>query len=359
MEKLVLAPPHFTFTPGSHRGSDVIWISFPHEALYINFLRQQVKPYWSASKKMWYTKDTEKNRKKFGMRPKITGKGVLAKIHLTNLPEFKRFQEQLLLKRYSANTVRTYSVEFAQLLYMLKGFPVQDLSPERLRSYFLYCHEKLKLSESEIHSRINAVKFYYEQVLHRERMFIDIPRPKKKMTLPKMLNKNEIRKMLSVVENPKHLLMLKICYGMGLRVSEVANLKIADIDGGTKTARIEQGKGKKDRITVLPETILQELRAYYLEYRPKIFLFESEPGVPYAVRSVQAVFARAKDKAGIKKKIGIHGLRHSYATHLLETGTDIRFIQELLGHNSLKTTQIYTHIADITTTRVKSPLDSL
>lgn len=263
------------------------------------------------------------------------------------------------MKGYSANTVRTYSTEFAQLLSVLKGNPVEELTPERLRSYFLYCHEKLKLSESEIHSRMNAVKFYFEQVLHRQKMFFDIPRPKKKLLLPKMLSKAEIKKIIAAPENPKHSLVLKVCYGMGLRVSEVVALKLSDIDSAEMLVRIEQGKGKKDRIAVLPHSLLPELREYYLSYRPKVYLFEGKEGEAYSVRSAQSVFKKAIVKAGIRKKIGIHGLRHSFATHLMETGTDIRFIQELLGHNSIKTTQIYTHVTDLSKSKIKSPLDSL
>jgi len=348
---------YFQFALGHHHGKEVIWITFDKNNDLIQFLRQNTRARWSASQKKWYVPDNKHYRQLFGLEEKITGKEVVSKIHLVNLPEFRRFQEQLKLKGYSPNTLRTYSVAFAQLLYLLKNFPVQDLNAERLRSYFLYCHDTLELSESEIHSRINAVKFYYEQVLHRPKMFIDIPRPKKKQTLPKMLSKTEVKKLFSKVDNPKHKLMLQLCYGMGLRVSEVVNLKIADIDSQHKIVRIEQAKGKKDRIVVLPESILVDMRNYYLQYRPETFLFEGQYGDAYSVRSLQAVFKNAMIKAGINKKVGIHGLRHSFATHLLETGTDIRFIQELLGHNSIKTTQIYTHISDVQKWNIKSPLD--
>jgi len=236
---------------------------------------------------------------------------------------------------------------------------VDNLSPERLRSYFLYCHQKLKLSENEIHSRMNAVKFYFEQVLHRPKMFFDIPRPKKQLKLPKMLNKAEVKKIIEKTENEKHRIILKLCYGMGLRVSEITALKISDIDSVTMTVRIEQGKGKKDRITPLPESVLEELRNYYRQYKPKIYLFEGQNGGQYSIRSAQQVFKLALSRAGISKSIGIHGLRHSYATHLLETGTDMRFIKELLGHQSIKTTQIYTHVTDISKSKIKSPLDNL
>ncbi len=349
----------FQFEPGEHRGKRVIWIRFEKNDEMIKFLRRHTKAWWSSSVRAWYVTDNRHYRDLFGMEPNITGKEVLSKIHEVNIPALNRLQEQLVLKAYSENTMRTYSLGFAQLLYALKSYPVDNLTPERLRSYFLYCHKTLKLSESEIHSRINAVKFYFEQVLHRPKMFIDIPRPKKPMKLPKMLNKAEIKRIIGKTENTKHRLMLKLCYGMGLRVSEVIALKMTDIDNTTMMVRVEQGKGKKDRMVPLPESTLNELRSYYIQYKPKIYLFEGQMGGQYSTRSAQQVFKLALDRAGIKKTIGIHGLRHSYATYLLETGTDIRFIQELLGHNSVKTTQIYTHITDVSKSKLKSPLDDL
>ncbi|PID95000.1 MAG: integrase [Bacteroidales bacterium] len=348
----------FKFYVGEHRGKNVIWVKFERNQALVDYLRLHTKARWSATQKSWYVSDNNTYREMFGISLNIVGKEVLRKIHLVNIPAFERFQEHLKLKAYSENTLRTYSIEFAQLLYALKSTSVEDLTPERLRAYFLYCRTVLNLSENSLHSRINAIKFYFEQVLHRPKMFIDIPRPKKKMTLPKMLTKNDIQKIISVTENSKHKIMLQLCYGMGLRVSELVALKLEDIDSTTMTVRITQGKGKKDRMAVLPHSILENLREYYKQYLPKEYLFEGQSGGVYSVRSAQAVFKTAMKKAGIRKKIGIHGLRHSYATHLLEMGTDIRFIQELLGHNSLKTTQIYTHISDVSKSKVKSPLDS-
>jgi site-specific recombinase XerD len=349
----------YHFEPGEYNGKRVIWIRFEKDNQLISYLRNHTKARWSASEKSWYITDNRYYRELFGLKPVIAGKEVLRKIHAKNLPALKRFQEQIILKGYSENTLRTYTLEFAQLLYILKSYPVDELTPDRLRGYFLYCHRTLKLSESEIHSRINAIKFYYEQVLHREKMFFDIPRPKKPQTLPKMLNKKEVQKIIEVTQNPKHRLMLKLAYGMGLRVSELVSLKISDIDSTAMLVRIEQGKGKKDRVVPLPESVLEDMRSYYKDYRPKIYLFEGQHEGQYSIRSAQQVFKSGLKKAGIKKQIGIHGLRHSYATHLLETGTDIRFIKDLLGHQSVKTTEIYTHVTDLTKSKIKSPLDSL
>lgn len=349
----------YHFEAGEHNGKRVIWIRFEKDNELISYLRKHTKAKWSASKKSWHVTDNRYYRELFGLKPIIAGKEVMSKIHAINLLALKQFQEQITLKGYSKNTLRTYTIEFAQLLYILKSFPADELTPDRLRAYFLYCHQTLKLSESEIHSRINAIKFYYEQVLHREKIFVDIPRPKKPLTLPKMLNKKEVQKIIELTKNPKHKLMLKLAYGMGLRVSELVSLKISDIDSTTMLVRIEQGKGKKDRVVPLPESVLEDMRNYYKDYRPKTYLFEGQHGGQYSIRSAQHVFKSGLKMAGIKKQIGIHGLRHSYATHLLEAGTDIRFIRDLLGHNSVKTTEIYTHVSDLSKSKIKSPLDDL
>ena len=287
------------------------------------------------------------------------GKDALAKISPVNQPQFQEYHQLLILKGYSPNTIRTYCIEFAQLLHIIGDFPVQNLDQDRIKSYLLYCKEQLNLSENQIHSRINALKFYYQQVLHQQDFFIHIPRPKKPSLLPKALNTKEIKKIIAQTENPKHRLIIKLCYGMGLRVSEVVNLRIQDIDSTQMRVHIQQSKGKKDRYTNLPHSILQELRAYYREYAPKDFLFEGQNGGKYSVRSAQQIFRTAMKKANIRKTIGIHSLRHSYATHLLEHGTDISHIQKLLGHNNIKTTLIYTQVTDTTLGNISSPLDSL
>ncbi|MBS1782096.1 MAG: tyrosine-type recombinase/integrase, partial [Bacteroidetes bacterium] len=344
---------------GSHHGNKVIWVKFDYDKNLIQHLRSYAKVLWSASQKAWYMTDNSTHRNLCGLEPELVGKEVLLKISEINLPEFQKFQNILILKAYSVNTRRTYSIEFAQLLYVLKNFPVQELSKERLQSYFLYCHKELQLSENQIHSRINAIKFYYEQVLHQSKMFFDIPRPKKPVLLPKPLNVNEVKRLFSVTENLKHRLILQLCYGMGLRVSEIVNLKISDIDSLDMKVRIERGKGKKDRFVNLPNVVLEDLRKYYKEHLPKVFLFEGQQGTQYSVRSAQLVFKEAMKKAKINKKIGIHGLRHSYATHLIELGTDITFIQKLMGHNDIKTTQVYTHVTDMSITKIGSPLDRI
>jgi site-specific recombinase XerD len=223
----------------------------------------------------------------------------------------------------------------------------------------LYCIKKLKLSENQVHSRINAVKSYFKLVLHKSEIIDVVPRPRRGESLPKVLSKEEIKRLFDVTTNIKHQLILKLTYGMGLRVSEVVQLKITDIDSDRMQVRIEQAKGKKDRFVNLPQSILTELRLYYAAYKPKKYLFEGQFEDKYSSRSVQAVFKRAMEKAKINKVIGIHGLRHSYATHLLEAGIDMVFIQKLLGHKNIKTTEVYVKIGKRNLGKVKSPLDNI
>jgi site-specific recombinase XerD len=353
---------NYQFSMGEHRDKNVIFVHFQFSAILKNELKEKFSSAkWSASQSCWYLPDSNAIRKEVGITPRLEpGKTVFAQIHPVNQPALKKMHEQLLLKAYSQNTVKTYCNEFAQLLYLLNHIPVSSLTPERLRSYFLFCIKNLKLTENIIHSRINAVKFYFEQVLHRDKLFFEeIPRPKKRSLLPKVLSKNDIVKIFVQVDNLKHLLMLKLCYGMGLRVSEIVNLKITDIDSQRMLVYIEAAKGKKDRYVTLPSSVLDELRNYYRRYRPKIYLFEGQYGGQYAIRSVQAVFKTAMRKAKINKTVGIHGLRHSYATHLLECGTDMVFIQKLLGHKDIKTTEIYAKVSNRQLGKIKSPLDDL
>lgn len=287
--------------------------------------------------------------------------GSLAwKLSKENLEALQKFVERLRLKAYSTSTIKTYRNEFLQLLQLLKKKPVDDLTTDDLRRYFVYCFEKLKLTENTLHSRINAIKFYYEQVLKREKFFWEIPRPKKPSQLPRLLNEEELERLFNALNNKKHKAMLFTAYSAGLRVSEIVNLKVKDIDSGRMQILIEKAKGKKDRYVNLSPVLLDVLRSYVRSYKPKSFLFESEAtGAAYPARTVQQIFSNAKYKARIKKDVGIHSLRHSFATHLLDKGTDIRYIKDLLGHFNIKTTERYLHVSKKQLVNIISPLDDL
>jgi site-specific recombinase XerD len=286
----------------------------------------------------------------------------VSKLSPANLAALEAFIQKLQLKAYSPSTIKTYRNEFMQLLQLLKNNRVDELTVADIKRYMVYVMEKQDITENTAHSRLNALKFYFEQVLGREKFFWEIPRPKKPMLLPKLLNEEELRKLFNALVNKKHKAMLFTAYSAGLRVSEIVNLKIADIDSGRMQILVRQAKGKKDRYVNLSPLLLDILRKYIREYnpKPKIYLFESEQTfTAYPARTVQQVFNNAKNKAGIKKDVGIHSLRHSFATHLLDKGTDIRYIKDLLGHFNIKTTERYLHVSKQSLVNIVSPLDDL
>ncbi|WP_144802483.1 tyrosine-type recombinase/integrase [Maribacter sp. MAR_2009_72] len=350
----------YTFSTDTHRGKNVILISFKYTQKNKEALRKRFPSVrWSQTKKSWYLPDLPVVRQQLGMEPKSMIQGKMMSLSATNQKAYAQMYDQLQLKGYSDNTKRIYMAEFYHLLKLLKSYPVDRLDSARLKDYFLHCVKKEGMGERKLNGKINAVKFYFEQVLHRPKMFFDIPRPKKPLVLPKLLSKEQVAKVFNATDNLKHLVALKLCYGAGLRVSEVVNIKLNDVDSARMVIHVVGAKGKKDRYVPLPEKLLPLLREYFKKYRPKEYLFEGKYGGAYSKSSVQQVFKKAMKIAGIRKKIGIHGLRHSYATHLLESGADMRFIQELLGHNSITTTQVYTKVTPQRLSMVKSPLDSM
>lgn len=352
----VFNPLLFEFQIGEHQHKSVIWISFPYRLEVKLHLKTHTKARWSPADKKWFVPDVPHYRNLFQLEQKYYGKSAFTDIHPINLPALERFTEQLLLKGYSPNTIRTYTTEFSQLLKTIRHHPVDALTAEKLRSYFLYCIKKLKLSENLVHSRMNAVKFYFEKVLHREKIFLDIPRPKKPSSLPKAISAYDIKKMFAMMENPKHRLLLKLCYGMGLRVSEIVQLKMEDIDTQRMQVLITRAKGKKDRYINFPESILKEYQSYCREYNPKEYLFEGRYGGQYSVRSVQIVFKNAMKKANINKDVGVYLAKKSFSELLIEQGVNVEFLQEMLRHKSIETTLKYLRHPK---RKIKSPLDNL
>lgn len=271
-------------------------------------------------------------------------------------------RDHLVVKAYSKSTIKTYLNEVLQFLYCIGSIPADALQTIHLIKYFVYCFDHLHLSENTLHSRMNAMKFYYEQVLRHEEIFWSIPRPKKPLQLPKLLNEDELSRLFNALNNKKHKAMLFTAYSAGLRVSEIVAIKMAHIDSERMQILIPCAKGKKDRYVNLSPVLLDILRQYFKQYqpRPKVFLFESEQsGDAYPIRTVQQIFTNAKRAAGITKDVGIHSLRHSFATHLLDKGTDIRYIKDLLGHFDIKTTERYLHVSKHRLVNISSPLDDL
>lgn len=265
--------------------------------------------------------------------------------------------EQLMLQRYSPNTIRTYQHALRQFFMENKDSPA-DLNRETLCRFLLFKAKTAEWSESTQDTFINALKFYVQHVGKQEIDFRDM-RPREKKSLPHVLSEQEVASLLNAVENIKHKTILMVIYSAGLRLSEAINLRITDLLMEQNRIFVHSGKGKKDRYAILSEKVKPMIDLYITQHKPRYWLFEGPMGEPYSARSVQQVLRQGVKKSGINPWCTVHTLRHSFATHLLERGTDIRYIQTLLGHNSLKTTEIYTHITRKGGDQIKSPLDSL
>ncbi len=269
----------------------------------------------------------------------------------------EKYKSLLIQKRFSANTQRIYCHYFGDFINYFNGTNIDDITKEEINNYILSLIKNNKISISQQNQRINAIKFYYEKVLGREKQYYEFHRPIKEHKLPKVLSKNELKQILNSCSNIKHRCILMLIYSAGLRRSELLNLTVSDIDSERMVINIRVAKGMKDRISLLSDNLLQLLRIYYKEYKPKKYLFEGQSGGKYSPTSVANILKKAAIKAGIKKAVTPHMLRHSFATHLLEQGTDLRYIQQLFGHKSSKTTEIYTHISKRAIDKIKNPVD--
>ena len=269
----------------------------------------------------------------------------------------KKYTDLLIQKRYSKNTIKTYCNYFKDFCTYFNEEKLEDVTKDKINSYILEMINFKNISISQQNQRINAIKFYYEKVLGREKQYYELHRPHKEHKLPKVLSKNEVKNILNSCNNIKHKCILMLIYSAGLRRSELLNLKVSDIDSERMVINIKGAKGMKDRISLLSDNLLNILRKYYKEYKPKAYLFEGQGGGKYSATSVANILKKAAMKAGIRKNVTPHMLRHNFATHLLEQGTDLRYIHELLGHNSSKTTEIYTHVSKRAIDKIKNPVD--
>ncbi|MBP2833060.1 tyrosine-type recombinase/integrase [Aquimarina sp. U1-2] len=273
---------------------------------------------------------------------------------------FSGFKQLLEIKRYSPNTINTY---IGLLLAFQKfiGFnsTIESLTRNNLFNAIVRIVKANGYSYSSHKQLIGAIKLYLSEIHHQKLDFSPVYPTQKPQPLPDIISAEEVKRIFEAVNNIKHKTMLTTVYALGLRSGELINLKIADIDGNRKTVHIRGGKGNKDRILHLPEKLHSLLRTYFRKYKPEIYLFNGQHIETYSAASLRKVFTNAAARANISKKVTLHSLRHAYATHLLESGTDIRIIQKLLGHNSIKTTTIYTHVAKNRLINVPSPLDFL
>ncbi|ULQ61063.1 site-specific integrase [Brucepastera parasyntrophica] len=269
----------------------------------------------------------------------------------------KRLSDELYARKYSQGTIKSYIAQNKALCRTLGKNP-ENINREDIRQYLAMRSKTRNLSASSMNLAISAFRFFFQQIHNRD-ILADRQRPKKDKQLPAVFSIAEIRKLLECENNPKHRLLLMLAYSSGLRVSEIVSLRPDDIDTDRMTVFVRSGKGRKDRYTILSERAARFMRDYCRIYGPGRWLFPGQnPAGHLSIRSAQKIFENALRKSNIQKQASIHALRHSFATHLLESGTDVRYIQELLGHMSIKTTQRYTHVAKKSSLKIKSPLDS-
>ena len=331
---------------------------------------------WNPVQKVWEVPDTEVVRrqvsgifgehKSFGRvmvayleEPRAVSKQKKECPSLKFENEVIRLEEQLRLKRYSRHTVKTYRNAFQQFLSFFPNKDPREMGEVEIRKWLLHLIDEKRVKESTQNQAINAVKFYYEKVLGQKRKTYYIDRPKRSQKLPNVMSEEEVIRLIKAVDNLKHRCILMVIYSGGLRISEVVNLRLPDVQIESRRVFVRAGKGKKDRYTLLAERAVTELKKYLRTYQPSEWVFEGVNGGSYSVRSVQNIFTRAKKKSGINPYATVHTLRHSFATHLLEKGINLRYIQELLGHQSIRTTEIYTHVTNKGKEGLSSPLDDL
>ena len=267
-----------------------------------------------------------------------------------------KLENELRLRGLSKETIKAYSGHINRYFNYYPGKKL-PFTKDLIEKYLLDLLENKNYSSSYVNQAVSAIKFTIKNVTNNN-IEIELARPKKEKKLPEILSQSEVIGILNALNDEKHRAILFIIYSAGLRISEAVNLKVSDIDSKRMLIHVVQGKGKKDRYTTLSEVALKELRNYARKYKPETWLFPGEkPGKSITKRTVQRIFENAKDKAGIMKNVSVHSLRHSFATHLLEGGIDLRYLQELLGHTNSKTTEIYTHVTQKNIQNIVSPLD--
>jgi integrase/recombinase XerD len=343
-------------------------VIFKYNLNVYQFIKNIKGAKWNVNQKIWIVPHTEENlhliqnycsQNNFRLEKSSQKEKQLIpksqQIH--NFPLPPEYLQKLELVRYSPQTIKTYTSIFLDFINFTKETNYTEITEEQINNYLMHL-VKRNVSASYQNQAINAIKFYFEKVLGQQRKYYQIDRPFPDKKLPSVLSIEEVKSIIESIDNLKHKCIIQLIYSAGLRISELTNLKIKDIDKNRKQIFVRGGKGKKDRQTVLSEKILKQLRNYYLQYKPKEYLFEGQIGGAYSERSIQIFFREALRKANIKKQATVHSLRHSFATHLLEAGTDLRYIQSLLGHSSSKTTEVYTHITTKGFDKIKSPLDN-
>ena len=373
-----------------HRDKHCLAIRFPKDRYLIDIIKKIPGCTFSATHSCWYVEETKAafdsiytvckshnikvdysaiRPNQSSVAPKANTaqplkKSVTKRLQLPPLSEehikaMRTMEQRLNLKGYSENTKRTYLQQFKEFLCFYNDTQILDLTETEIQNYLIYLVERKKVSKSTQSQAINAIKYFFEKIMKQEQKVYHIERPLREKRLPEVLSQQDVSLLLESITNTKHKLMMMLIYGAGLRRSELINLRVGDVDTNRNIIFIRGGKGSKDRQSILAQTIIPLLEVYLKEYEPLLWLFYGPGGERYSASSLQQILKRAAAAAGIRKTVRLHMLRHSFATHLLEGGTSTRYIQVLLGHESSKTTEMYTHVAATGLYKIQSPLDSI
>lgn len=372
--------------PGEESGHKVIEVHFPYRPDLVEMLKSTGIARWQPVLKHWYIRERD-----FDLRSFFNTMSPFAFIDYRHLKQpaievrqkestqrasherpqrkaltegnrqhIEKFRQWLQFRRYSPSTIKTYCDAASGFLAFLQPRRAEEVTNSDMQDYVNRYILPAGYSFAMQNQAVNAAKLLFREVI-RSRLEVDkLERPRREHKLPNVLSKEEVKAILDAPVNLKHRAMLSLIYACGLRRSELLNLKPSDVDSKRGLLIIRQAKGRKDRVAPIPDRMVEMLREYYKRYRPKVWLFEGQkPGMRYSPTSLQEVLKAAIEKAGVNRNATLHWLRHSYATHLLENGTDLRFIQELLGHKSSRTTEVYTHVTDNSIKKIRSPFDDL
>lgn len=366
MQKL----PNITVKKGVHRNHYQLFIYFDYNTYLIKLVKSITNARWSNSNKCWYVSYDKENLKTifsvFKNKAIVNSDVMFEKQAFdTEMTQKKGTKNTIpesyikLLKRrrYSENTIKIYTSSFQNFLHFIEPKSINEIDETMIRKYQDYLVEKKNVSVSTQNVAINSIKFYFEKVLGNQQQNYYIERPRKPKQLPKIISEAEVFAILKEIDNLKHKLIVSLLYSSGLRMSELLNLRKIDISYSKNIIFVRGGKGKKDRTTILAEHLKLLMKRYLDEFKPNYWLFEGFYRKKYSASSVNKVIKNAALKAGVEKNVSAHILRHSFATHLLEQGVDLRYIQKLLGHSKSKTTEIYTHVSNKSLAKIKSPFD--
>lgn len=360
-----------TIKSSTHKGRKVVLLKFAYHDYIISKLKSEGKARWSAGKKCWYYFEEDFNLQAF---TKMLPEGTKTDLKNFEAPKtseknhedssilgyIKQFINWMEHKRYSESTIKTYSEVLKVFLQHFSGRDLKTINNDDVVKYVHQNIVKKGLSFSYQNQLVNALKLFFREVVKSEIVIDKLQRPRREHKLPNVLSKEEIKAIIEAPTNTKHRTMLSLIYACGLRRSEILNIKPRDIDSKRHLLIIRNAKGRKDRVVPISDKLINMLREYYKMYKPKTWLFEGQKaGEKYSEESLAQVLKKALYLCKISKPVTLHWLRHSYATHLLESGTDLRYIQELLGHKSSRTTEIYTHVTQRSLQQIRSPFDDL